>query len=557
MSWIPAAITTAFGIYTLTDWDFMTLALTHSSYYIVLFSCVVWLVLTYLFFSSRRSALKEFFWKYYPGILSALVLTVSVFLSVKAEYKVLADETNLLCVSKGMLLDKTVQCAHMGKAYYDLFFPVDYILDKRPYLFPFLGSVLHTFLGYRPENFFILNALTLFGLLSLTYVVFRRILAPPVAFAAQLLILSQPIITISATSAGLELFTALYFFLCMVLVYFFMRAPEDKKLPYLWINLILFSHCRYESPIFAVMIIIGLFALRSIKLSMLWPARWLYTLTPLFYLPIVWQRLLKFEDHENPPDTKPFALSNLWEHVQDFVIGQVGTGFQYPYASLVNVVGWVFTIALLYSFFSRKFRFKANFQNGFTLLFIVCVVTNLTLFLSYHFANYAHPAASRYFIIVTLVVSLAPLLYHRLYQAIPSYAFFLYGLVAFLIYHPVAIDSQPTHALHKARELSFVYDFLDKFPEKHFLVIADRPSFYTVKNYGSVSLGWANKYPEKIFHEWYRHLYREVLVIQKILYETGKPLRGYELHPDFKLEMLTELQNNENEYLRISRAVKK
>ena len=94
-----------------------------------------------------RAFLKE----YGAGLLFSLALTVFIFLSVKPQFRVLSDETNLLAVSKSMLFERRADNVTMGKWYYFNFQPLLRETEKRPYMFPFftslVGAVRRSMLG--------------------------------------------------------------------------------------------------------------------------------------------------------------------------------------------------------------------------------------------------------------------------------------------------------------------------------------------------------------------------------------------------------------------------
>jgi hypothetical protein len=53
-------------------------------------------------------------------------------------FRVLADEANLVAVSKNLFFDKTANFAVTGKWYFENYWNLNQATDRRPALFPFL-----------------------------------------------------------------------------------------------------------------------------------------------------------------------------------------------------------------------------------------------------------------------------------------------------------------------------------------------------------------------------------------------------------------------------------
>ena len=92
-----------------------------------------------------------------------LALSAVVFLAVPSQFRVLADETNLL--SKSLAMYRKGEFFNWVEGYFlmDDFFPVLQAVPHRPGLFPFLTYLVHAISGYSVKapfvvNFFVLTA---------------------------------------------------------------------------------------------------------------------------------------------------------------------------------------------------------------------------------------------------------------------------------------------------------------------------------------------------------------------------------------------------------------
>ena len=78
-------------------------------------------------------------------------------------------------------------------------------VDKRPALFPFVVSVIHSLSGYRPENVFWLNSGLTFLLLGLIYTIAARTCGKPHGILAILLMTSLPLLAQNTNGGGYEI----------------------------------------------------------------------------------------------------------------------------------------------------------------------------------------------------------------------------------------------------------------------------------------------------------------------------------------------------------------
>jgi hypothetical protein len=125
----------------------MNFCFSHFSYYLMLALFVWWLVASFLYAKESGAAAGAFWRAYGWGILLSFALAGVVFVSVRSDFRILADETNLLAISKSILYEKQVHNVTEGSFYYLNFNPIaSEQIPKRPFLFPFLTSILHTLL---------------------------------------------------------------------------------------------------------------------------------------------------------------------------------------------------------------------------------------------------------------------------------------------------------------------------------------------------------------------------------------------------------------------------
>ena len=191
--------------------------------------------------------LKQEVQRLWPGILVAGLLTVIFFSLIPPRMRVQLDETFLVSTSRTMHLDRRALMAMDEFTNGSKPKELNWVIDKRPPLFPFLVSLVHDARGYFIANAFLVNQCVLFLLLVFTYAWLLPAYGPLAGIAGQLLALCPPMVLWSATSAGMELLSCLLFGTVIYSAIALSRRPSLAGLARLLTLGLLFSYCRYEN----------------------------------------------------------------------------------------------------------------------------------------------------------------------------------------------------------------------------------------------------------------------------------------------------------------------
>ena len=526
---------------------------------------LVWFVQFGLFLRSEDFSWKGFLRESWPVLVVAMLLTVMTAIAVPPKFRVLADEANLASVSRSMAHYKTVYNFTIGKYYYFTFHPVLAELDKRPMLFPFFAHFFHLVRGYDVRNLFLLNLSLLFVLLSSVGLLVRRAFRPDefpesewVWVAAVLLVLVSPIVALTATSGGFDFLSAVFFgWTCFVLARF-LEKPTPESLAFLWMNLILLSHTRYESIVFFGTVFAGLTLFRRIEPSLFSRFRHVYLVTPLAMVPLVFQRWISGGKFENPPGVPVFAVGHFFRNARHFFEAISDFTFFYPYP---NLLLWL-SLALLPFIgirWFRKNRLAASRElRTLVLRSLGWLGVYLVIVLSYFFGDPKHPASARFFTLPVAALALVPILAHRLWPRYLTQRLLIAGSLGMLLmYFPVASEDRFTQALELIRETEHSLAFLDRMKTKNVLVIADRPGIYSAFQFGAANFEYAGKHKKELLAELRNNLYEEIVVLQHISYADRKPPSPQALDPEFVLMVPdAEYQITGQYFLRISRIEK-
>jgi hypothetical protein len=227
-------------------------------------------------------------WIRRPGWPGALILLATAFAlwSDPFKHKVLYDEYVLQGTALHMHATKEIGTVIRAYDIAGSWVPIDTFLDKRPYFFTFLVSLVHDLTGYRIANMFLVNVALTPLLFALVYWLGREVAGRGAALLAVGLLATMPLLGQNATGAGMELHNLAMLALTMTLAVLWLRAPDEDRLSLLVLGAILLAQSRYESAIFVVPVAVVIVAgwINAGRLILPWPAM----VAPLLLVPRVW-----------------------------------------------------------------------------------------------------------------------------------------------------------------------------------------------------------------------------------------------------------------------------
>ncbi len=516
----------------------------HISYYLTIMLMVVWVVHIRWVVNAHGISLAKFFLAHKYGLAFALIITAIIFVSVRVEFKILSDETNLLSVSRSMLMDKTVGNVIMV-TYYEGLHPISTEIPKRPLAFPFLVNIIHTVTGFRYQNAFALNFIVLFFMLSGVFVMARKFVDTKSSVAAVLLVVSYPAVSIYATTGGFDLLNTALFILVLGLSHRFIMNPSGPLFGLLMATILVFSNVRYESAIF--LLVVPILLAPCITLAHLRSSIHLFLSAPLLLLPNYWQRYFA-TDFAVPESESLFSWVSFTKHLPTFVQNQFDFSGTLPYASIINVLALAGVLVFLAEVARGSMKLTRK-QLHWAIFLATVILLNAGIFLSYHFGLSNHPISARYFLSFCVVFALLPLILRILTPRIMSgVALLTIAIISFLYYHPFAVKDDFTRTLAFTKSTRAALRSLSGLDRNNMLIISERPSRFTAMGYGAVSIVYANKNMDAIFAQNKLHLYSRVIVFEEFLFNgDAKALR-----PDYKRNIIKEEYVAAGKFLRYS-----
>jgi hypothetical protein len=164
------------------------------------------------------------------GLMVAFGVTAVAGFAVEPAFRMLSDEANLVGVSKNLFASKTSTFTVSGKYYYGSYWDVDVAIDRRPTLFPFLVSLLHSVRGYSHENAFLLNLLMLPVFLLVSYRLGKSLGGETFGVVAALFVAAHPVTLISIRSSGFDFLAACFAVLSLKSLLDYCREQSSSRM---------------------------------------------------------------------------------------------------------------------------------------------------------------------------------------------------------------------------------------------------------------------------------------------------------------------------------------
>lgn len=272
------------------------------------------------------------------AILLSIFITILIFVRFKSEIRILADETNLLSISKSMtkysynILNIK---SEITKNYTSI--PTSSEINKRPLLFPFMLSILHFLLGYSYINAFILNGICIFCILFCLFYLISTYFNKSYGYISILLLSSYPIIVVCVTSAGFEIFNLCWsLFLIISIRNFFIKKSAIHAELAIYTSL-LFAQTRYEGSIIIPVVIF--FIWKYLKKDEFNKLSFIFSIFPLFCISLVWLNQITYNQHfELESNSAIYSISYFMPNLLSSIKFFLGLEKQYGMIEILSII---------------------------------------------------------------------------------------------------------------------------------------------------------------------------------------------------------------------------
>lgn len=282
-------------------------------------------------------------WIQRPWFGPAVVVAGATLLCLLAEparAKVLYDEYVLQATALQMHWTREVGTLVRGYDINGVFMPIDAYLDKRPYFFPFVLSLVHDLTGYRPGNVYWLNAALTPAVLALIHLLASRLTSRRGGMLAVALLGPLPLLAQNTTGAGMELLNLAMLLLAIWLGTLAAERPTASRLGVFVLAVVLLAESRYESALYvgSAAVVLGVIWWREKRLLLPWAV----IAAPLLLIPVALHQLVL---------TSNRALWELPKNLDsrfsaDHVAGNVGHALSFLFSTAREIPNSVYLTAL-------------------------------------------------------------------------------------------------------------------------------------------------------------------------------------------------------------------
>ena len=471
----------------------MDKVISQAAYFSIAALSVLWLVSLIQFYKPHPARFLEFLKSHGLDLIFSFALAAIIFVTVKPDFRVLNDETNLLNVARSMYYERDVRVIEEANWEGPELKHLTYKHSSRPLLFPFYVHLFHLLLGYSVGHIFLANFMALGVVFYLLCRFLRPLIGTVASFSAVLLVAAQPIVSLSATSGHYDVFNLCFFLIAFLSLDRFLREPSRRSFIFVWLSFLMQAHIRNEAFLFLIVIVLGLCLFRFMKWKYL--ATFLFPVSVLVQLPLWYDQWRKSPfsrlNAAMPQGSEVFSLANFFHHNQIFLKALFHFDFYLPYASVVNIIG-ILGIGLFWIKQLRRKTFLINrvFATE-TLALSTYLVVLWALYSSLVRADMSQAQSARFYLVFCVTWSLFAV---YLGTALPVFRrwpvfIFLISLAFFFIYHPVAIrrqifkdyDMDRYSGVHRS-----VMDFLNGLRDDRFLLVTPHSTRYVAYNLAAI-----------------------------------------------------------------------
>lgn len=511
----------------------------------------------FVFFAGRVGWARQAIWRPWlrrPGLTGGLLLLASAWVIWvdPFKHKVLFDEYVLQ--GTAFHLHATKEIGTIIRAYdiQGTWLPIDTYLDKRPYFFTFLVSLLHDVSGFRIINIYVVNILLTPLFIGLVYWLSRTVATRGAALMVVGLMATMPLLGQQATGAGMELHNLTMLVLVIVTGVLYLRAPGDDRLSLFVLTTVLLAQSRYESVIFvvpaAVVIVAGW--QRAGRLFLPWPA----VLAPLLLVPYAWHnRILSASPllwQLNEGQTSRFSWSYLPTNLQGAWSFFFNFGPSLANSWYLSALGAAALIGLGW-WTIRRFRGPAHPALSPAALvlvaFAVGIIANFVLLMFYYWSRLDDVVASRFALPFCLLLALVVgwFLSHC-DRRLPATRLACVGLVLWALGWGIPATARRTYTSQNLvmKEVEWEYDFLRQ-RRGPLLFVSNKSSIpFVLWRIPTIIIGVARLRPAQITYHLEEGTFHEVIVAQALRPTSAAGEMGIDptdvLPPNYRLEPLAE-----------------
>ncbi|GAB5560753.1 MAG: hypothetical protein SynsKO_24000 [Synoicihabitans sp.] len=436
-------------------------------------------------------------------------------------YKVLFDELVLQATSWNLHRLREVGTMVRGYEVEGVFMPLFVYLDKRPYFYALLVSLIHDLTGFREGNAYFFNAALFPVVMLLFYFLVRRVVSARIAWAGLACFAASPLLAQNANGAGMDLLNLAMVLLTMLLGARYLERPEERRLAVLLVTCVLLAQTRYESLLFVITT--GLIVLEGWRRAGRIILPMTAILTPLLLIPSgLHNSYLSgtpalWELKENM-DSR-FELIHVWPNLGHAFSYFFHFGRGHLTAVWLSICGFLSLIWIVYRLGTQKRNWRQLDPTVTTVgIFAVAILANLALLMAYFWGQLNDPIVSRLIMPFTVLLGFATVLGLRWASVRNRSLVTWVGAGALIVFVgwglPAAAHHRDINQL--ATELAWEQRQVARMSDASRLVLTDKTTLgWLMKGQPTLSLTDAEVRAEAIQFHLDHGTFKEVLITQR------------------------------------------
>ncbi|MBC8011117.1 MAG: glycosyltransferase family 39 protein [Burkholderiales bacterium] len=498
------------------------------------------------------------------GWLIALVASVLWQVNEPRQFKVLFDEHGYAGIAQSMHLDR--EAAYPSRAHYfdGEQHVLNYGVDKRAVLFPFVVSVAHDLTGFRKENGFYVNAVLGALSLILVYYLLLRVANRRIAYCGQALWFGLPLLAQIATGGGYDLLNIclLIGWLLSALRYLETNGNGGDEVFFVGITVAL-AQVRNESVLYLVgaALLIWWKWTRRGRAELSWHS---LLFLPFLIMPVAANVL--FSKVEGMLETAPgqdfFSLLYVPENLANAVAFVFDPDLEGMNSSLLGYMG-VFCVLLFVVDYIKEGIFGGDIHastDKALFVFMGMVAGAFMVYMSSFWGAWTDPIVSRFSLpiwLLFLVVVARVAAKGFKGRDVPLWAPVAFAIWGFGVGIPASAQAEATRIAVTSTERIFLEEQLGQTAPGDVLLIVASPLMSVIDGYSATGVAGVNAEPWKVQAVIDLKLYKEIWVGERYYYsyisESWQREEKYALAAGFKQEPVSSMKLGNGAEFRISR----
>lgn len=501
-----------------------------------------------------------------PVVFVALVSLV-LLQSQPREFKIVMDEPVLMATALQMhelSESKTTAKAYEINGNFEI---LAAYIDKRPTLFPFIISQLHSLTGYRATQGFWLNALLSPVFLALLFYAGNLFGERWGGYLAVLLFSTVPLLAMNMCGSGFELLNLTLLLATALAAYGYLNQSSPIRADFLVFLGVLLAHTRYESALYVgavgLVLCFAWWQQRQIQIS------WGLIVAPLLLISLPLRRIIHADNDllwqlDEKGVTRPFSFDFLGDNLSHAFNFFYAHNLEQSNSLLLSVLFTISMFVLVGMLLSRRLRVDFKSLRGISAsIFGAFVIFNVGLLMCYFWGQLDDVMATRIilpFILlqVILVVWVCAQIRWRWFSS--SVVIMLAVVYFFAFSRPMMAQSNFLMSSTDQQEFQWTFDYIQSREESPILFISNRHLAALIQRRSGLIPETAIRNKLKIDMHLKLSTFSEILIIDFVPYASAnlsdfkeEALLVEEIKRNFETETLVQEKLNNYGEMRVSR----